>query len=85
MRTAIDRLMSEVDNLTAKVYEQRSEIDALTDQLAEAKEESHLFRELMAMMHSDGGHYYAKHGAKKSYDDAVEKYYKLVVAAEDKP
>lgn len=50
----------------------------------EADGEVYLFRNLMALMHGDGGHYFDKHGAKKAYDDAVTKYYELVIAVEDK-
>lgn len=44
--------------------------------------EAYLFRELMAMMHGDGGHYHAEHGRQKAFDDAVKKYYRLVASAE---
>ena len=38
----------------------------------------HYFNELMAVMHGDGGHYLAKHGAKKAYEDALKNYYQLL-------
>lgn len=44
--------------------------------------EAWLFRELMAMMHGDGGHYHAQHGRQKAFDDAVKKYYALVTKAD---
>lgn len=45
--------------------------------------EAYLFRELMAIMHGDGGHYHAQHGAQKAYEDACTKYWRLVVTAEN--
>lgn len=45
--------------------------------------EAYLFRELMAIMHDDGGHYHAQHGAQKAYEDACTKYWRLVVTAEN--
>lgn len=47
--------------------------------------EAWMFRELMAVMHGDGGHYHAQHGAKKAYEDACAKYYRLVSATETVP
>jgi hypothetical protein len=38
-------------------------------------DEAYYFRELMALMHSDGGHYLHKHGPKKAFEDAVEKHF----------
>jgi hypothetical protein len=44
--------------------------------------EAYQFREMMALMHGDGGHYLAAHGPKKSADDAIAKYYRLMLQAE---
>lgn len=57
--------------MTTKTPEEwQREVDAL-------KEPARLFGELMAVMHGDGGHYLAEHGAQKSYDDAVAKHHAL--------
>jgi hypothetical protein len=42
------------------------------------EEQAHQFRELMATMHGDGGHYLGRHGAKKAADDAIAKWYAMM-------
>jgi hypothetical protein len=42
------------------------------------------FGEVMAIMHADGGHYLAKHGAEKAALDAVTKYHELHAELERK-
>jgi hypothetical protein len=39
--------------------------------LAEAKADAHLLRELLATVHGDGGHYAAEHGTAKATADAI--------------
>jgi hypothetical protein len=36
-------------------------------------------RDLLAIIHKDGGHYTEQHGIKKSFDDAKNEYYRLRV------
>lgn len=40
--------------------------------------EAYQFRELMAIMHGDGGQYLARHGAVKAAEDAIAKWYALL-------
>jgi hypothetical protein len=46
--------------------------------IAELEPSAKWFGEVMAMLHGDGGHYLAKHGAEKAALDAVDKYHALV-------
>ena len=39
--------------------------------------EKDLLSNLLAVIHSDGGHYQAEHGTEKAVKDAIEKYYTL--------
>jgi len=39
--------------------------------------QAHWFRELMAMLHGDGGHYHSEHGTEKAANDAITKFYRL--------
>lgn len=41
-------------------------------------EEVRQFRELMATMHGDGGHYLERHGAEKAATDAIAKWYAML-------
>lgn len=44
--------------------------------------EAYQFREVMAVMLSDGGQYLEEHGPKKAANEAIKKYYKMVEALE---
>jgi hypothetical protein len=46
--------------------------------IAELEPSAKWFGEVMAILHGDGGHYLAKHGAEKAALDAVDKYHALV-------
>jgi hypothetical protein len=50
--------------------------------IAELEPSAKWFGEVMAMLHGDGGHYLAKHGAEKAALDAVAKYHALVAERE---
>ncbi len=52
------------------------------DQPPEVDTEAYQFREVMACMHGDGGHYLSQHGPKKAADDALAKYYGLIQQVE---
>ena len=43
----------------------------------ELKANYRIVRELLPVMHADGGHYVEKHGVEKATEDAIEIYYKL--------
>jgi len=38
-------------------------------------EYEHACREMLAVLHGDGGHYHQEHGLDKAYKDAMQKYY----------
>jgi hypothetical protein len=66
----------------------QAEIRLLEMRLAKAEREltdptdvsskAYQFQELMAMMHGDGGHYLARHGAQKAATDAIAKWYAML-------
>jgi hypothetical protein len=47
------------------------------------REYAHQFKELMSVMHGDGGHYLAIHGASKSCMDAMCKWYDMKAKIEN--
>ena len=53
-------------------------IAMLEARIAELEPSDKWFGEVMAMLHGDGGHYVAKHGAEKAALDAVAKYHALL-------
>ena len=83
-----------VDVLTAYDAEQKrkynEEVDmshdmAIKKELKDELElESALFRELMALLHRDGGQYLDKHGPTKAYHDAAAVYYVMRAEIEGK-
>jgi hypothetical protein len=50
--------------------------------IAELEPPAKWFGEVMAILHGDGGHYLARHGAEKAALDAVDKYHALVAERE---
>lgn len=42
-----------------------------------------MLRDLLAVIHRDGGHYTEEHGLQKSFDDAIQRYYDLLQAKEE--
>ena len=58
------------DNLT-------EEIESLRQQLAAAKETDLLLRNLLCVIHRDGGHHITAHGLDQSVQDAMEVFYNL--------
>jgi hypothetical protein len=49
----------------------------LTDP-TDVSSKAYQFQELMAIMHGDGGHYLARHGAQKAATDAMAKWYAML-------
>lgn len=42
-----------------------------------------MLRDLLAVIHGDGGHYTGEHGLQKSFEDALARYYDLLLAKEE--
>ena len=59
------------------ILEQAGEIEALRQQLAAAKETDLLLRNLLCVIHRDGGHHITAHGLDQSVQDAMEVFYNL--------
>ena len=60
-----------------KCDELSAEIESLRQQLAAAKEIDLLLRNLLCVIHRDGGHHITAHGLDQSVQDAMEVFYNL--------
>ena len=63
----------EIQHQKEKIERLRREATDPTDSDSKAWQ----FQEVMAVLHGDGGHYLAEHGAKKAADDAIDKHYAI--------
>ena len=55
----------------------------IAEQEVRIKELDQSLGNLLAIIHGDGGHYYAKHGAKKAVNDAHAKYCGMLVRIDE--
>lgn len=70
----LDRVRANPTSRAATLQRERDELQAEVDEL---KEVQHELRELLAVIHRDGGHYRAEHGDVKATRDAVNVIHRL--------
>ena len=81
LKAVRDTYSLEIRTRTAERNEWKRKHDTLKSRLAEVEAErdrlDSALRQLMAIMHGDGGHYVAVHGLSKAFDDAIALFYKM--------
>lgn len=88
-RQEIERLKKELDDLieviaTWGLGEAKLRWDLKMEREAHEQTKSELSycRDMLAIIHRDGGHYLAEHGWKKAVEDVIARYYALITRAE---
>jgi len=80
MRPIIEKLVKERDDwkgLTCHYLKRMVKLEFELKQLDDLKAKCDAMRELLAVLHRDGGHYVDEHGIKKAVEDAAAMYYAM--------